>query len=136
MSLDPSSEIAYNPYPVTLTAGFDGNNSPYFLYSDQNGQINSPLIIPAAQPPYDGIRFTQTGSTRVLRLWAAATQTINGGSLPPQGDNLLPAPNYSVTIRVNPGTKRGTVLIFEQLDANGAVINLVATPDPRTQNNG
>lgn len=137
MSTDLSPEILSRPYTVTLTAGLDGDNSPYFLYFDPAGNpISSPLIIPAASPAYDGIRFTQTAGTKVLRLWAACTHTLNGGSLPPQGDNLLPAPNFSVSIRVNPGTQRGTVLVFEQLNASGVVVNLVATPDPRTQNNG
>lgn len=126
-----------HPYPVTVTAGLDGNNTPYFLYHGPHGKrMHSPLIIPAAEPPYDSIRFTQTGDTSQLRFWAAATHTLNGSSPVPQGDNLLLAVGGSVAITVNCGTWRGTVLIFEHLDENGTVINLVSTPDPMTQNDG
>lgn len=136
MSHDASLERVERPYPVTVTAGLDGNNSPYFLYFDKKGvPLSSPLIIPAHKKSYDGIRFTQTGDKATLRLWAAATHTLEG-SKPPQGDNLLRARKGSVAIRVNPGTQRGTVLLFEQLDGDGAVVGLVPTPDPRTQNNG
>jgi len=136
MSTDSSVAITHRPYPVTLTASIDGNNTPYFLYFAPNGEaINSPLVIPDADPPYDGIRFTQTGDNKTLKLWAAVTHTLEVG-LPPQGDNLLFAVGGSVSITVKCGTQRGTVLVFEQLDASGAVINLVPTPDPRTQNNG
>jgi len=126
-----------NPYPVTLNAGFDGNNQPYFLYFDPQGNpISSPLVIPKAKIPYDSIRFTQTGDTTQLRLWAAVTHTLNGSSPVPQGDNLLFAPGGTVAITVNLGTWRGTVLIFEQRDENGVVVKLVPTPDPTTQNDG
>lgn len=126
-----------NPYPVTVTAGIDGNNQPYFLYNDPQGApMRSPLKIPAATPAYDSIRFTQVGSKSELRLWAAVTHTLNGSSPVPQGDNLLLAPGNTVAITVKGGTWRGTVLVFEQLDATGLVINLVATPDPSTQNDG
>jgi hypothetical protein len=136
MSNDATLESVERPYPVTVTAGLDGNNSPYFLYFDKEGvPLSSPLIIPKHKKPYDGIRFTQTGDKATLRLWAAATHTLEG-TKPPQGDNLLLARKGRVSIRVNPGTQRGTVLIFEQLDRDGAVVNLVPTPDPRTQNDG
>ena len=125
------------PYPVTVTAGIDGNNQPYFLYTDPNGRpMRSPLKIPAAKPPYDSIRFTQVGDKSELRLWAAVTHTLNGSSPVPQGDNLLLAPDNTVAITVNGGTWRGTVLVFEQVDVSGVVINLVATPDPSTENDG
>lgn len=137
MSTDPLLGTTKNPYPVTLTAGLDGNNHPYFLYFDPQGEpMNSPLVIPKANPPYDSIRFTQTGNMTQLRLWAAVTHTLNGSSPVPQGDNLLFAPGNTVAITVNGGTWRGTVLVFEQLDENGVVVNLVPTPDPMTQNDG
>lgn len=137
MSNDDLLGSTKNPYPVTVTAGVDGNNRPYFLYANPQGQaMRSPLVIPAAQPAYDSIRFTQTGDKSVLRLWAAVTHTLNGSSPVPQGDNLLLAPGNTVAITVNGGTWRGTVLVFEQLDASGVVVNLVPTPDTSTQNNG
>lgn len=126
-----------NPYVVTVTAGFDGNNQPYFLYTGPQGQgMRSPLRIPKAQPPYDSIQFVQVGDTSALRLWAAVTHTLNNSAPYPQGDNLLLAPGGKVTITVQGGTWRGTVLVFEQLDATGVVVRLVPTPDPTTQNDG
>lgn len=137
MSTDTLLGTTNHPYPVTLTAGFDGNNQPYFLYFDPHGKpMNSPLVIPAAQPPYDSIRFTQIGDNTRLRLWAAVTHTLNGSSPVPQGDNLLLTPGGTVAITVNCGTWRGTVLVFEQLDSKGAVVQLVPTPDPTSQNDG
>jgi len=137
MSTDPLLGSTNNPYPVTVTADIDGNNNPYFIYHGPHGKrMHSPLVIPAAEPPYDSIRFTQTGHTSQLRFWAAATHTLNGSSPVPQGDNLLLAVGGSLAITVNCGTWRGTVLIFEQLDEKGTVVNLVATPDPMTQNDG
>jgi hypothetical protein len=137
MSTDDQLGTTNNPYPVTLTAGFDGNNQPYFLYFDAHGKpMNSPLVIPSAKVPYDSIRFTQTGDITQLRLWAAVTHTLNGSSPVPQGDNLLLTPGGTVAITVNGGTWRGTVLVFEHLDENGVVVNLVSTPDPMTQNDG
>jgi hypothetical protein len=129
--------ITKNPYQVTVTAGFDGNNQPYFLYANPNGQsMRSPLLIPAAQPPYDGITFRQVGDTSELRLWAAVTHTLDGSSKVPQGDNLLLAREGAVSITVLLGTWRGTVLVFEQLDADGVVTGLVPTPDPTSENRG
>lgn len=137
MSTDELVGSTRNPYPVTVVAALDGNKNPYFLYFSPQGQpMQSPLIIPKASPPYDSIRFTQTGANCQLRLWAAVTHTLNGSSSVPQGDNLLFAPGGTVAITVNGGTWRGTVLVFEQLDAKGNVINLVPTPDPSTQNDG
>ncbi|CAM4036057.1 hypothetical protein [Roseateles saccharophilus] len=137
MSTDTSLGTTKNPYPVTLTAGFDGNNQPYFLYFDPQGKpMSSPLVIPAAKPSYDSIRFTQTGDATQLRLWAAVTHTLDNSSPVPQGDNLLLALGGSVAITVNLGTWRGTVLIFVQLDAAGNVVKLVPTPDPTTENDG
>lgn len=137
MSTEPLLGTTKHPYPVTVTAGIDGNNNPYFLYHGPQGQpMQSPLVIPAAEPPYDSIRFTQTGDTTQLRFWAAATHTLNGSSPVPQGDNLLLAVGGSLAITVRGGTWRGTVLIFEQRNAQGHVVNLVATPDPMTQNDG
>jgi hypothetical protein len=126
-----------NPFPVTVTAGFDGNNQPYFLYAGPDGQsMRSPLIIPAAQPPYDSITYRQAGAKNELRLWAAVTHTLDGTSKMPQGDNLLLAHDGAVTITVLQGTWRGTVLVFEQLDADGVVTALVPTPDPTSENRG
>ena len=126
-----------NPYPVSVTAGFDGNNQPYFLYANaQDQSMRSPLIIPAADPPYDSIRFTQVGDASELRLWAAVTHTLDGSSPVPQGDNLLLAVQGSLAITVDCGTWRGTVLVFEQLDEDGVVVQLVPTPDPTTKNIG
>jgi hypothetical protein len=137
MSTDDLLGSTKNPYPVTVTAGIDGNNRPYFLYANSQGQaMRSPLVIPAANPSYDSIRFTQTGDSSVLRLWAAVTHTLNDSSPVPQGDNLLLATGGTVTITVKGGTWRGTVLVFEQLNASGVVVNLVPTPDPETQNDG
>lgn len=137
MSTDPSPGTTKNPYPVTVTAGFDGNNQAYFLYADPQGKpMRSPLVIPAAKPSYDSIRYTQVGDKSQLRLWAAVTHTLDGSSPVPQGDNLLLAPGSSVAITVKGGTWRGTVLVFEQLDQTGAVVNLVPTPDPMSQNDG
>uniref|UniRef100_UPI001F35B9A3 hypothetical protein n=1 Tax=Nostoc sp. CMAA1605 TaxID=2055159 RepID=UPI001F35B9A3 len=129
--------ITKNPYPVTVTAGFDGNNQPYFLYANAQGQsMRSPLVIPAAEPPYDGITFRQVGDTSELRLWAAVTRTLDGSSKVPQGDNLLPAREGAVSITVLQQTCRGTVLVFEQLDEEGVVTALVPTPDPTSENRG
>lgn len=126
-----------NPYPVTVTAGLDGNNQPYFLYFDPQGKsLRSPLVIPKAKPTYDSIRFTQIGDNTQLRLWAAVTHTLDNSSPVPQGDNLLLAPGGTVAITVNCGTWRGTVLVFEQLNKKGQVIQLVPTPDPTSQNDG
>lgn len=137
MSTDLLLGTTHNPYPVTLTAGFDGNNQPYFLYFNPQGEpTRSPLVIPAAEPPYDSIRFTQTGDNKQLRLWAAVTHTLDVNSPVPQGDNLLFAPGGTVAITVRGGTWRGTVLVFEQLDKDGNVILLVPTPDPTSQNDG
>jgi len=137
MSTDELPGSTKNPYPVTVTAGVDGNNRPYFLYANPQGQaVRSPLVIPTANPPYDSIQFTQTGDKSVLRLWAAVTHTLKGSSPVPQGDNLLLAPGNTVAITVKGGTWRGTVLVFEQLDEDGTVVNLVPTPDPQTQNDG
>jgi len=137
MSTEPRLGTTNNPYPVTLTAGFDGNNQPYFLYFNPEGHsMVTPLIIPAAEPPYDSIKFTQTGDITKLRFWAAVTHTLDNSSRVPQGDNLLLVEGGSVAITVNCGTWRGSVLIFEQLDENGVVTNLVPTPDPTTQNDG
>lgn len=136
----PTSSSDYGPtkkpYPVTVTAGFDGNNQPYFLYTDPNGHpLRSPLQIPAS-PVYDSIQFTQVGDVSQLRLWAAATHTLDGSSPVPQGDNLLLAQAGSVTISVRVGSWRGTVLIFENLDEQGLVVGLVPTPDPVSENPG
>ncbi len=126
-----------NPYPVTVTAGFDGNNQAYFLYAGPDGRsMRSPLRIPPAQPPYDSITFQQVGDTTELRLWAAVTHTLDNSSPVPQGDNLLFAHQGAVTITVRLGTWRGTVLVFEQLDADGVVTALVPTPDPTSENDG
>jgi len=137
MSTDSVLGTTNNPYPVTLTAGFDGNNQPYFLYFNPQGQsMVSPLVIPSAERPYDSIRFTQTGDITQLRFWAVVTHTLDDSSPVPQGDNLLFAVGGTVAITVNGGTWRGSVLIFEQLDENGVVTKLVPTPDPTTQNDG
>lgn len=137
MSTEPLLGTTKHPYPVTVTAGIDGNNNPYFLYHGPHGRrMQSPLVIPAADPPYDSIRFTQIGETAPLRFWAAATHTLNGSSPVPQDDNLMLAIGGTVAITVNGGTWRGTILIFEQRDESGHVVNLVATPDPMTQNDG
>lgn len=110
MSNDDLLGSTKNPYPVTVTAGVDGNNRPYFLYANPQGQaMRSPLVIPAAQPAYDSIRFTQTGDKSVLRLWAAVTHTLNGSSPVPQGDNLLLAPGNTVAITVNGGDRKSVV---------------------------
>ncbi|RTL41595.1 MAG: hypothetical protein EKK53_13495 [Burkholderiales bacterium] len=133
---DPQLGSTRNPYPVTVTAGFDGNNHPYFLYFNPAGvPIQSPLIIPAANPPHDSIQFTQTGDNTALRLWAAVTHTLDGSSPVPQGDNLLLALGGRVAIAVNVGTWRGTVLVFERLE-DGVVVGLVPTPDPVSENPG
>lgn len=136
MSPDSSAETVSRPYNVTVTAAFDGNDSPYFLYfDDQQKPMRSPLIIPKATPAYDGICFTQTGDATPLRLWAAATHTLDGGTHP-QGGNLLLAVDGTVAIKVKPKTTRGTVLIFELLNDARQVVGLVPTPDPRTKNEG
>ncbi|RTL21099.1 MAG: hypothetical protein EKK52_09030 [Burkholderiales bacterium] len=133
----PLEALTTNPYPVTVTAGFDGNNQPYFLYTGPDGQsMRSPLIIPSAQTPYDSITFRQAPDTSELRLWAAVTHTLDNSSKVPQGDNLLLAREGAVTITVKLGTWRGTVLVFEQLDADGVVTALVPTPDPTSENRG
>lgn len=125
-----------NPYPVTVTAGFDGNNQAYFLYADSAGQpMRSPLQIPVS-PVYDSIEFTQVGDASELRLWAAVTHTLDGSSPVPQGDNLLLAKAGSVTISVSVGSWRGTVLVFENLNEDGLVVGLVPTPDPVSENPG
>lgn len=129
--------LTQNPYPVTVTAGYDGNNEPYFLYTGPDGQqMRSPLIIPPAQPAYDSIAFTQVGDASELRLWAAVTHTLDNTSPAPQGDNLLLARGGSVTITVRLGSWRGTVLVFERLNAAGVVVELVPTPDPTSENDG
>ena len=126
-----------NPYPVTVTAGFDGNNQPYFLYAGPQGQpMRSPLMIPQATPSYDSIKFSQIGDASELRLWAAVTHTLDNSSPVPQGDNLLLVSGGSVTITVRLGTWRGTVLVFEHLNADGVVFELVSTPDPTSDNDG
>ena len=126
-----------NPYPVTVTAGYDGNNQPYFLYAGPQGQpMRSPLLIPPATPSYDSITFRQVGDASELRLWAAVTHTLDNSSPVPQGDNLLLALGGSVTITVRLGSWRGTVLVFEHLNADGVVFELVSTPDPTSENDG
>lgn len=125
------------PYTVQVTAGIDGNNQPYFLYSDVNGQpLRSPIKLPAVSPAYDSVRYVQVGAKTELRLWAAVTHTLNNSAPVPQGDNLLLAPQQTVSISVGCGTWRGTVLVFEQLNAAGQVVELVPTPDPVTENEG
>jgi hypothetical protein len=137
MTTDPLLPVPSNPYPVTVTADIDGNNDPYFIYHGPDGQrMHSPLRIPAADPPFDSIRFTQVGDKKRLRFWAAATHTLNGSSPVPQGDNLLLTEGESVAIAVGCGTWRGTILIFELRNHHGTVVQLVATPDPMTQNDG
>lgn len=134
---DSSIGPTANPYPVTVEAGFDGNNTPYFLYRNPEQQaMRSPLRIPSAQPPYDSIKFTQTGDVTELRLWAAVTHTLDNSSPVPQGDNLLLASQGSVTITVRLGSWRGTVLVFEHLNDDGVVFELVSTPDPTSENDG
>jgi len=127
----------YHLYPVTVSAQFDGNNRPYFLYADEHGDpLRSPLVIPVNNPPYDGISFTQAGNETELRLWAAVTHTLDNTKPAPERGDLETIRKGAVRVLVPLRSKRGTVLVFERLDDTGAIIELVPTPDPVTENPG
>jgi len=137
-----------SPYLITVTSTAGGLAA--CTYVDGNGLtvpngVTLTTQTPANEPGSLGFDFGETVVDGLnLRLIGAAVQTVGDAPTMQPSDYLYATREQSekggwadyLTVPWDPNTytRRGVVLLFASVDANGKTLALIPSADPQTQN--